>query len=56
MQPKTHYFDGVAFVATPYRAGTYLRKDVLWRHHTRQIVLEAALLILMGAARSLLSA
>lgn len=34
MQPKIHHFDGVAFVATPYRAGTYLRKDVFWRQFT----------------------
>ncbi|MGO3130299.1 MAG: hypothetical protein ACTIJQ_00810 [Alcaligenes sp.] len=31
MQPKTHHFEGVAFIATPYRAGTYIRKDVFWR-------------------------
>src|SRR3546814_5754994 len=34
MQPKIHHFEGVAFVATPYRAGTYLRKDVFWRQFT----------------------
>lgn len=31
MQPKIHHFDGVAFVETPYRPGTYIRKDVFWR-------------------------
>jgi len=34
MQPKTHHFEGVAFIATPYRAGTYIRKDVFWRQFT----------------------
>ncbi|ABI58366.1 hypothetical protein [Nitrosomonas eutropha] len=34
MQPKTHHIEGVAFIATPYRAGTYLRKDVFWRQFT----------------------
>lgn len=34
MQLKPHHFEGVAFIATPYRAGTYLRKDVFWRQFT----------------------
>ncbi|ATE62399.1 hypothetical protein [Thauera sinica] len=25
------HFDGVPFVATPYRPGTYIREDVFWR-------------------------
>ena len=28
MQPKAHVVDGVTFVATPYRAGTFIREDV----------------------------
>ncbi|WP_418648292.1 hypothetical protein ACNQFN_06260 [Thauera butanivorans] len=31
MQPRIHLFDGVRFVANPYRAGSYLREDVFWR-------------------------
>ncbi|MGB3288590.1 MAG: hypothetical protein WBA83_04900 [Burkholderiaceae bacterium] len=31
MHPKTLHFDGVAFVATPYRVGIYIRKEVFWR-------------------------
>lgn len=34
MQPKVHHFDGVPFVATPYRAGTYIREEVFWRQFT----------------------
>ncbi len=34
MQPKTHVVDGVTFVATPYRAGTFIREDVFWRQFT----------------------
>lgn len=34
MQPKIHVFDGVPFVATPYRAGTFIRQDVFWRQFT----------------------
>lgn len=34
MQPKTHVFDGVAYVVTPYRAGTFVREDVFWRQFT----------------------
>ncbi|WP_269495636.1 hypothetical protein [Castellaniella sp. S9] len=34
MQPKIYHFEGVAFIATPYRAGTYLPKDVFWRQFT----------------------
>ncbi|RUF23428.1 hypothetical protein IPC1132_25780 [Pseudomonas aeruginosa] len=34
MQPKTHVIDGVTFVATPYRAGTFIREDVFWRQLT----------------------
>lgn len=34
MQPKTHVVDGVTFVATPYRAGTFVREDVFWRQFT----------------------
>lgn len=30
MQPKTHHFDGIPYVATPYRDGTYIREDVFW--------------------------
>ncbi|MDF8361303.1 hypothetical protein [Achromobacter anxifer] len=31
MQPKIHMFNGEPFVATPYRAGTFIRSDVFWR-------------------------
>ena len=34
MQPKTHVVDGVTFVATPYRTGTFIREDVFWRQLT----------------------
>lgn len=34
MQPKAHVVDGVTFVATPYRAGTFIREDVFWRQFT----------------------
>lgn len=34
MQPKIHVVDGVTFVATPYRAGTFIREDVFWRQFT----------------------
>ena len=34
MQPKTHVVDGVTFVATPYRAGTFIREDVFWCQFT----------------------
>ncbi|WP_238897632.1 hypothetical protein [Achromobacter xylosoxidans] len=34
MQPKIHIFDGVPFVATPYRPGAYIRSDVFWRQFT----------------------
>lgn len=34
MQPKTHVVDGVTFVATPYRAGTFVREDVFRRQLT----------------------
>jgi len=34
MQPAIHHFDGVPFVADPYRAGTYVREDVFWRQFT----------------------
>lgn len=34
MQPKTHVIDGVTFVATPYRAGTFIRDNVFWHQFT----------------------
>lgn len=34
MQPKTHVVNGVTFVATPYRAETFIREDVFWRQFT----------------------
>ena len=34
MQPKTKVVDGVTFVATPYRAGTFVREDVFRRQLT----------------------
>jgi hypothetical protein len=34
MQPKIHVVEGVSFVATPYRAGTFIREDVFWRQFT----------------------
>ncbi|MFT3803453.1 MAG: hypothetical protein QM766_19850 [Burkholderiaceae bacterium] len=33
-QPAIHHFDGVPFIADPYRAGSYLREDVFWRQFT----------------------
>lgn len=34
MQSKSHVVDGMSFVATPYRAGTFIREDVFWRQFT----------------------
>ena len=34
MQPKKHVINGVTFVATPYRTGTFICEDVFWRQLT----------------------
>lgn len=31
MQLQTYHFDGVPYIANPYRKGSYLREDAFWR-------------------------